>query len=48
MDLHNLFNVLADEIFLDYSGNLKTDLERLYLYDAVIDEIEEESVEMIL
>jgi|TARA_R100000479_G_C6213006_1_gene138903 hypothetical protein len=48
MDLHNLFNVVVDEIFSDYCLYVGTDIERLYLYDAVIDEIEEEAVEMIL
>ena len=48
MNLATLFDVIVDEIFSDYCENVRSDLEALYLYEACIDDIKLEAVEMIL
>lgn len=48
MNLANLIEVIVDDIFCDYCENVRSDLEAVYLYDACIDDIKLEAVEMIL
>ena len=48
MNLATLFDLIVDEIFCDYCENVRSDLEAVLLYEACIDDIELEAVEMIL
>ena len=48
MDLHNLFNVVSEQVFLDYCGNITSDLHRLYMFECCFDDCIEEAVKMIV
>lgn len=47
MNLANLLNVIEDDIFDDYCENITSDLEAVLLYEACIDDIKLEAVEMV-
>ena len=48
MNLANLLDVIVDDIFFHHCENVRSDLEAVYLYDACIDEMKLEAVDMIL